>query len=89
MLRCEKKTYAKPFTATTTGTPNLLAFSICLMRLLQPCSTSVRFCRWENKCRIIIRLNAKSFCEIYYKANIKYSLSRTYLDVVMRLSNHT
>lgn len=38
-------TYLKAFTATTTGTPNILAFSICFFKLLKPFPTSSRSCR--------------------------------------------
>ena len=40
-------TYENPLIATTTGTPNLLAFSICFWRFKQPSSNSSKF--WNKK----------------------------------------
>lgn len=41
-------THLKALTATTTGTPNIRAFWICLFRLLHPLATSWRFCREDS-----------------------------------------
>lgn len=44
-LRKQEDAHLKALTATTTGTPKCCAFSICFFRLLQPFSSSSRFCR--------------------------------------------
>lgn len=71
--------------ATTTGTPNLLAFSICFLKLAQPFSRSSRFCSCEeNKYGISNKneqqLHSKLMSnKLTYSKGIHFILNLSYL----------